>query len=240
MTKNISSMEKLTYPKKVCIMYIGAYNTFDLTYNSHKENLFDLLDELNIEYDVYISVANELTLKHPKKEFVSAAIKKLSKFTCFKDHLNEDSVKSIGHHHWYHYTKMLEHDEMSGIFTKLVGDDHIKHMDFKIKETAENVYPYSNAANIHLARHFFASNFYKRIRRVSDLVKNEGEYDKFITLRPDFYISPNILKDCLQEQWNNKNKPVFYVSYRIDYFTISNKLFYRFINFGEFNKKISW
>jgi hypothetical protein len=45
---------------KTAILYNGIFNTFKMCKDSHKKYIFDCLDEMNIDYDVYMNISGTI------------------------------------------------------------------------------------------------------------------------------------------------------------------------------------
>tara|TARA_B110000967_G_C18872611_1_gene556317 strand:- start:1311 stop:2150 length:840 start_codon:yes stop_codon:yes gene_type:complete len=216
---------------KICIIYTTAYNLADFTLDSHKY-LFDLLNELNIEYDVFISISNEIVVKHTNKE------KLIDFYNKIKGKLNQyhgDNVETYfenSNRWYYHFKKTVSEEYISKKFENLVGQKNIKHIDFKISELSFPIscHPEKNGST-HTVDDLFhvKCNYYRRLTRISKLI-NKNKYDKFINLRSDFeIIKDNSLKEILQKEFK-PDKDFFYMSRRINVFTISNKLMIEWLN----------
>jgi len=238
---------------KVCVIYVGAYNTFDLCSSSQKNILFDSMNELNLEYDVFISVANETSFYSLDKVQLENTINMNNKISNCKL-LNENiKVEAWGTSNRYYIHKQIKVSSMRESFEKLFGKSNIKHFDSiisfnpKLNESIingeENVimeWQQKNGTNgrkgknMHIIPHVFNSSFYKRLKHLSSIIEFE-KYDKFIILRPDLNItiSKDIINQYLIEKYNIYNK--IHVSSRIDIFSISNKFLYNILNEEIYN-----
>jgi hypothetical protein len=226
---------------KICIIYTTAYNLTDFTLDSHKY-LFDLLHELNIEYDVFISISNEIFIKKDNHEgvidFYNNIKRKLDEYHGDNLENNLESahteIELQTRRALILYKKTVSEEYISKKFENLVGQKNIKHIDFKISELgfpkSETCHPEKNGS-VHTIHGLFSKrcNYYQRLTRISKLI-NKNKYDKFINLRSDYsIIKDNTLKEILQEEFK-PNKDFFYMDCRMNIFTISNKLMIEWLN----------
>lgn len=227
---------------KVCIVYVGSYNLFDLCKISHNR-LFNLMKDLNINYDVYISVANEILLSSSDKDMFYTKIKKI------KDKLQLQKfiidINKWGNSLMYNAHQTIDKEKMKNEFEKIIGKDNLKYFDATIsfdKELSEKIKNNQDISdweskhgtngrkgkNVHLLPHFFQSAFYLRIKKLHKVI-DQNKYDKCIVLRPDFEIT--ISKDLIKKYLlSDKINNYLVYNVRLDFFHISNKLFYIFFN----------
>lgn len=48
----------------ICVTYSGAFNYFEYVYNSQQKYIFNILDSLNINYDIFANVDSHIFYKH--------------------------------------------------------------------------------------------------------------------------------------------------------------------------------
>ena len=224
---------------KVCVIYVGAYNTFDLCSSSQKNILFDSMNELNLEYDVFISVANETSFYNMSMEELT---NNLTKFYNSTGHQLQDcpvEKQAYGRGHLHYVHKTIDTNEMKIKFENIVGKDNIKYFDTLITTKpnikSKNTVSIRKGTQVHTLPHFFHSAYNIRIKRLSKLI-NICQYDKFIILRPEMKLtmSSGTAKKLLLEKFN-KGQNYFYITMRIDFFSISNTLFTEFFNEEIYN-----
>jgi len=232
-------------PNKLCIIYTGSWNLSDLSLLTHKP-LFENLREHNINYDVFISVSNEILIKHPDKTLLINNFSKLSKHNCF-DFLEEKNIwqgsesREEATWNWYHINKIVDTNYIKKKFNELVGESNIKHIDFRvnedditIKDSNGNSKNHNNYGDGHNLPYFFDTNYFKRLTRVSSIV-NQDEYFSFINVRPDFYMENH---EKIIKHFTNpiNNELQLLTSYRLDFFHISKQLLVKFFNKNKYLK----
>jgi hypothetical protein len=232
---------------KVAIAYLGSYNHFDYTYQFHKEQLFDTLDNLNIEYHIYANLSNTFYIhccggpngpKIEKKFIEEFALNNVN----LKKHIplnwNNNIEKCYEQYIDFQLDNIMKNDKNYSLNRfKNIFKDKIKNIEII------NSFPNKTQTN-HAREWFDISMIYHRHKLITENIRffeknNNIKYDILISMRPDilFYDNTiknnikNIINDCI----NNNNPNFFYISNntRPDFFIISKK------NISEIlNKKI--
>ena len=215
---------------KACIIYTGSYNLADYCLNSH-EILFNTLIQNKIQYDVYISVANEIHLKSFEKEGQVRLDGQKSKIRELQQiyHMDEPQFVNPGRCETW---KTLDKSFVKEKFENIVGKENIKHIDYincedggRSWDNDYNQYPCNSDRDLHFLEGLFKNNFYKRTLRLSTIIPKE-KYDLFIQLRPDFKINFLSLNNIISE-----NKKYFnFHSGRIDFIYFSSFIFTDYLN----------
>ena len=77
----------------ICVTYSGAFNYFEYVYNSQQKYIFNILDSLNINYDIFANVDSHIEYRkydYNFKEFINFH----TKIECLNKHLpNETELK---------------------------------------------------------------------------------------------------------------------------------------------------
>lgn len=246
---------------KIAVAYLGAYNHFDYTYETHKESLFNMFNEFGIEYDIYAHLANVFYIhctggeNGPKfeKQFIKTVALKNDNL---KKHIPENWEVKIDATYKIYGNFFLDNimkdqpDYPQKRFIELFKD--------KVKYIEVNNFEKLYKSSIGLSsKHedFFETIIYLRHKIITEKIrnyekKNNIKYDLIISIRPDliFYNNipklqlKNIIDDCI------KNEDIFYSERRNDFLTISKKefseiltkdVYYKNITKEELQKKIT-
>jgi hypothetical protein len=179
--------------------------------DSHKKYIFDCLDEMNIDYDVYINVSGIIILKsicaysgklfYEKKEII--------------DDLFETSEHEFTQNDGYRkqLLKKLTDETVKENFYQILPKEKIKSFkieNWKVGELGENIHFFNSFPN---------TRFFKRVNDLKIQINNES-YSHFINLRPDFKLKQSIDFDKLF----NIEQDFTYMSQRIDYLTVSKRM----------------
>lgn len=222
---------------KCCILYTGSYNLTDFSLESHTI-LFNLLKENKIEFDVYISVANEIHIKAFNDEDISRRNQARQHFATLVNTYNlhnPTNPNELRIESW----KTLEESYVKEKFENIVGKENIKHIDYINSEEgdrawAQNDYPYKCDKDLHFVEGLFENNFYKRTLRLANIIPKET-YDMFVQLRPDFKIT-NLNSNHIIQQ---KEKCIKYYTARIDFIYFSNFIFTDYLNKTNYNNLLT-
>lgn len=219
---------------KVCILYTGAYNLSEYSLENHKKNLFAYLKKNDIQFDVFISVANELYFTNFDKELDETNLK------IFKNlQKKKPKLPNMKYNENWRWQSQLELNpfEIKQNYERIVGKNNIKYFDTTNCEYDQNYwqkneYPKNYSRDTHFIEGVLNSNFYARSCKLFKKIKKEN-YDYFIQLRPEymFYKEFEFLSIV-----PDKPNFLFYCSHRLDFLYISDFLFDKFINFKKFNK----
>lgn len=194
---------------KIAILYNGVFNTFKMCKDSHKKYIFDYLDQKNIDFDVYINITRLIVMKTGiKSKTLHEKIKKVEKL--FETSILENDI--IQDENWQFLRKELTEDTVKQHFYEIIPREKIK--SFKMDN-----HKFSVDENLHFFGTFPKTNFFKRDNDLKIQLNNES-YSHFISLRPDYQIKQNIDFDKIF----STKQDYIYMSYRIDFFTVSNKM----------------
>ena len=201
---------------KIAILYNGLFNTFKMCKDSHKKYIFEYLDQKNIDYDVYINISGVMVLKWMESSSNSIKIWNFREKRKELEHLFETSILEndvIQDGTWQILKKDISEENVKQNFYQILAKEKIKSFkieNWKVGELREN---------LHFFNHFPNTRFFKRINNLKIQINNES-YSHFINLRPDFRISQSIDFDKLF----NTEQDFIYISQRIDYLTVSNRM----------------
>ena len=197
---------------KIAILYNGLFNTFKMCKDSHKKYIFDCLDEMNIDYDIYLNVSGIILFKS-----LNAGEEKL--FYEKKEKINDLFETTI------HENEFSQKDGYMKLLKKELTDDTVKKNFYEItpKEKIKS-FKIDNTKvllsdNLHFLDSFPNTTFFERAKDLKIQINNEN-YSHFINIRPDFKITGNI--DF--ERFFNLEQDYLYMVYRIDCLTVSNKM----------------
>jgi hypothetical protein len=207
---------------KIAIVYLGAYNTFDFCYPTHKKNLFDILENEGLDYDIYASVANEIVLKDPNKDFLNNVIE------TFKDHFlkhlpeNIELILSSDHPsmRWWNFyaNKITSQINYTDQQFKLIFKDKLKFLNTENNFNEQNK-KVALSENLHEPLDFYKSTFFNRLKLIDNII---DDYDLYIYLRPDLILNNllNVINDFTKLEEKEKNKFIFYQG-RLDWLFLS-------------------
>jgi hypothetical protein len=194
---------------KIAILYNGLFNTFKMCKDSHKEYIFNYLDKNNIDYDVYINITAAILMKTGIRE--KTFHEKINKLeTLFENFDIENDIIREGD--WQLLRKNLSKDTVKQHFYEIIPREKIK--SFQIDNDKASL-----TDCIHYFSTFPKTNFFKREKDLKIQINNEN-YSHFINIRPDFKITQNLDFD----KFFNTQQDYIYISYRIDFLTVSNKM----------------
>ena len=194
---------------KIAILYNGLFNTFKMCKDSHKKYIFDYLDQKNIDFDVFIDITGLIVMKCLENEtFFQEKKKKLEEL--YETSILENDIIWDGH--WQLLRKELTEDTVKQHFYEIIPTDKIKSFEFDNDR-------FSLKEHIHYFGDFPKTTFFKRDNDLKNHLNKES-YNHFISLRPDFQIDKNIDFD----KFFSTKQDYIYMSNRIDFFTVSNKM----------------
>ena len=221
---------------KIAIIYIGAYNYFDYTFKTQKENLFDILDQLNIKYDIFANI--ESIIEFRTDSFINTdkniAKNYIETFYLTKpelaQHLPDDYEKQL-EFKTYGYSndsKVSKEDEKFNPYIinankLLLENSNYCYDKFKsiFKDNCKLIFCEPQVdnlkkklmTNIHNAKYFFDSiiyirNLYTKNKIRQYEIENNINYDLIITLRPDIEIQ-NEFKKQIKKIINDVENNIF-------------------------------
>ena len=116
--------------KKVAIIYVGCCSLLEINNINHKKYIFDYLNQENINYDVFCSLANECIYKDPSLQHLVKFTKIINKrINKYKD-TNYDNYEKIAHDYKCFRYHLSDSDILSSL-TKMFSKDRLKFIEFK-------------------------------------------------------------------------------------------------------------
>lgn len=218
--------------RKIAIIYQGAVSLLEISYLNHKKYIFDYLNNNDIDYDVFLSIANECIYKDANIEQLDKFNKIVNKKLNKKVETNYQDV-GINYKGVRYY---LENTEILNILKKMFCEDKLKFIEFVDNyNNCKTSNEYSIIGDAHDNENIPKTTSYKRIDKIDNFIstnKTDEDYIYYIYLRCDYLFHSDFnLKDHLipktvtTSPHQQKIKTI-----RPDFIWISEKKYTEYIN----------
>jgi hypothetical protein len=213
----------IAHPKRACVVYAGAYNVFDAAIGSHTRNVFEALDAMGIDYDVFASIAEAIELRSDSYSDDADAAAAFVE----RNYLTNPAIAQHVPPQWHddlcdkkvsyncrrvpasdtNHPFIVTGDKLLRDTPSYCRDTFAHHFGEKLKAyvgtSMEQLYDAPAVDNPHEIDTFFATTLYARNRAMAGIVREHERamkrgYDVVISLRPDLFVEAS-MKDAIAD-----------------------------------------